>query len=59
MLEIEEEGVGMGVDMIRKEQHEKTCGDGNVLCLDSYQWQYPGFDIILKFYKILSLGETG
>lgn len=46
-LEIDKEGVETGVHVIRKEQQEKTCGDGNVLCLDSYQWQYPGFDIII------------
>lgn len=24
-----------------------------------YQYQFPGFDIILKFCKMLLLGETG
>ena len=45
--------------MTKKGYMKEASGDGNVLYLDYIQCQYAGCDILLQFYKMLSLWKLG
>ena len=47
------------VDVAVKRQHEASCGDENVLCLDCITSHIPYCDNVLEFCKLLPLGDPG
>ena len=51
-------GAEGGTYMKIKWQHEDPCGEGNTVSLHCI-CGYPGCDIVVQFYKMLSLDEIG